>query len=278
MTPKLQVSLIFLIFFLPLVSADAIPPFAVLRLSSESAEARYVEALTCESESFTPPEFFYAEEMPDFRVNIPDPKGCFWKRSSEVILCVKSRCEIYRGVPYGEEFKFAIHFADKTLITESQKAVIGRNEYYIDISKASAQDNIPVISITKARSEPSVGFFTSLFFALIVTISLELLVAWIYVQFKNLHRALLRSVVYANLITVPIVSLSVFAATILPIDALVTLLFAELFAVVFEAFFMRRLNKKLSLNQAFFLSILMNSISFFLGGILLFVILMPLGV
>jgi len=109
--------------------------------------------------------------------------------------------------------------------------------------------------------------------ALIITLFLELIVAFLFFLFfenKKIPKKALVSVLVANIISVPIVQM-VFPAFAL--GTFMTVVFAEVFAFVFEALLIFGLNKKtISLKNAFVLSFLMNLASFFIGGFIIIVL------
>lgn len=102
--------------------------------------------------------------------------------------------------------------------------------------------------------------------ALIITLGLELLTAFIFLIVKKISKKVLISVLLVNMISLPILwsSLNLFH-----ISNLVPLIIGEILVVLFEAFLIQRLNKKvISFYQTTILSLTMNILSF-TGGIIL---------
>ena len=102
--------------------------------------------------------------------------------------------------------------------------------------------------------------------ALIITLILEFTVALIYLSVKKIPKHVLYSVAIGNIISLPIVwFVFPLVGTTLSVKFL-----AEIFAAVFEAYFIYWRNKKLiSLKNALALSIIMNLVSWLLGGFIL---------
>lgn len=107
------------------------------------------------------------------------------------------------------------------------------------------------------------------FIALILTLILELIVALIYVSIRKISKKVLISVFIANIISLPIVWLIVWFIFPLINIGILALLLGEAFAFVFEGYFIYLLNKDvLTLKESFVLSILMNSVSLIIGGLI----------
>lgn len=83
------------------------------------------------------------------------------------------------------------------------------------------------------------------------------------------------SVIIANLISVPILWLFIEFRSIIPLtgllkDLLISL-FGEIFVIIFEAYFIYWLNKKIiTLKGSFILSLIMNLVSLIGGGFILY--------
>ncbi|MFH2028504.1 MAG: hypothetical protein ABIJ08_05170 [Nanoarchaeota archaeon] len=263
-----------------IVIADAIPPWAQISLNIDGKgvfdEQLSIEFLTCENADFQSSVSSGPRSSKiDLNLSIYDPeKGCYWKRYSGTINCGKERCELYEDVPYIKEFKMAIYFPSisKVFITEILQARTGKNEYSVDLSSDSEgyeSGSITIVEDVEINNNHSdkLGILSFFIWALVITLILELLVAWIYLSITKMKNRLLLSVIYSNLISVPIVwSLILFMAPVL-IGIFSMIIFAEIFAFVFEAYFIYWMNKKcLNLKQSFILSFIMNIVSFLLGG------------
>jgi hypothetical protein len=105
----------------------------------------------------------------------------------------------------------------------------------------------------------------------LLTIIIECLAGFIFLKIAKTKERIYRIlgfVLIANIISWP-VALMLFSLTLLVIG-LWAVVFAELFAVVFEAFFIYWTNKKfITLNKSFLLSIAINVTSFALGLLIL---------
>ena len=123
------------------------------------------------------------------------------------------------------------------------------------------------------------GFDTGgyIFIALIITLPIELMVAWVLQKFNlkdfNLKR-LLESVSVVNLMTVPIInmvvgylSIEAMSNEVISKEFIIFLTILEAIVILFEAYFIYYNNKEsIMLKDAIMLSIAMNSASFF-GGL-----------
>jgi hypothetical protein len=99
--------------------------------------------------------------------------------------------------------------------------------------------------------------------ALILTLVIELMVATIYLTVRKIPKRIIIWVFVANMVSLPFVW---FLFPLLQLDALATILLAEIFAVVFEAIWLSVTNRSiLSFRQAAVLSILMNAASVVIG-------------
>ncbi|MFH1786967.1 MAG: hypothetical protein ABH829_04950 [archaeon] len=271
-----------------IASADAIPPMAevYLDLGSEYASAGNfsIELLRCRNSTFET-SYHIDRDAVDLNISIYDPEnGCYWKRGSPVAKCRNEVCFVNEGVPYGKDFMLAIYAPaiSKVFITNKLRADLGRNEYHIDLSAILPEQvlenatGIQKIIDVEVTESAELSAFTYFVLALAITLILESLVALVYlptIKLKNKANKILRSILYANIISLPAVWILVVS---LPFFSIIA--FAEIFAFVFEAYFIHWMNKKyLALKQAFRLSLIMNLVSFFLGGAILVGILVQLA-
>jgi len=137
---------------------------------------------------------------------------------------------------------------------------------------------IPQISFADIPATPNLSFLE----ALIVTLIIELLVAFFYLKSTKLSKTILTSVFVGNLITLPVVwfgvpklfsSLSSLSSNFLLYSSLLAqplFLLTEILVIVFEAYFIHYLNKQIQLKKSFILSVLMNLASAGGGFFLLF--------
>ena len=99
--------------------------------------------------------------------------------------------------------------------------------------------------------------------ALILTLVIELIVAAIYLTIRRISKRILIWVLVANILSLPLVW---FLFPLLQLDAVTTILLAEIFAVVFEAALLAVTNRRiLPFRQAAVLSVLMNAASALIG-------------
>jgi hypothetical protein len=178
--------------------------------------------------------------------------------------CDNNGCD---SISYGYSTyqKLVFTFSDKT--RESQ---IFKNTDFNSSYNVTVTDNSLIIKKISGSNPRSVLNYIitliSFVLSLIITLIIELLVSSIYLFASRKPKKILLHVILANLISLPVVWLLVYIKTPAIITVTEKLLFAEILVVIFEALFIHRLNKNsLTLKQAFWLSIVMNLASFFLG-------------
>jgi hypothetical protein len=176
--------------------------------------------------------------------------------------CRDSKCHFSYMPP--KEFKLAVYIPslDKVFISnEISRTNFNSNYEVILDSNGSAKisETTPFV-----RKDNVISFIK----ALIITLIIELLVALIYVSRTKLPKKILISVLIGSFITLPIVW---FIFPLIKIIPLVILL-SEIFAIVFEAYFIYYLNKQtITLKKSFVLSIIINLASLIIGGFIYFI-------
>jgi hypothetical protein len=194
---------------------------------------------------------------------IPDhDKGCYWivARLAWTSPCQKSTCHFSYQPP--SEFRLEVYLPSQDKIFLSAPAK--RENFYSNFEANLLSDgNITIKEVTPFVKGNSARNFRDFVIALIITLILETLTALIFVSIAKIPKKILLSVLFANLISLPIVWF-VFPMFIkLPL----TIVLGEIFAFIFEAYFIFLLNKKLiTLKKSFIMSILMNLASLIIGG------------
>ncbi len=181
------------------------------------------------------------------------------------LTCQQDRCHslAYGYSPYQRLF---LNFSDKN----RESNVFSTDSFNANFNVQVTENALMVEDVTPFLSSGGVPYFTR---ALILTIIFEMLTAFIYLSITKISKKVLVSVFVANVISLPVVW---FVFPILQNPFLI-LVFSEIFAVVFEAYFIRSLNKKLiTLKQSFSLSIIINLGSLFLGGTVFIALIMAL--
>jgi hypothetical protein len=278
----------------PCVLANAAPPGADVQVLYDGKEMRgevKAEFLSCGAKDFRP-ERQVAEQL---LVNQYDnAKNCYWNPFSMQRwgTCTAGKCNFF-PVPYGET-RMAVYLpsVDKTYVTNTVNANAGMNSYYVALYSNGSSEMVRTSRIIEQTNETEdwhknitpesplsniTVFAVVMLSSLAITLLIELITAWIYASIRKIQkknrRKLLMSVVYADLISVPLFWLLVFAFTSsarLFESAFSFTMLLELIVIIFEAYFIRRLNKKtLTLKQAFVLSIIMNVASVVLPLVLL---------
>jgi hypothetical protein len=192
--------------------------------------------------------------------------ACFWQPASMAFGGLGENSELFFDFYPPSEFKLAIFLPSlkRVLVSNEVERVHYWSKYRLDISTNGAAIITDITPFFNAHR------IITFILALIITIALELLVALIYCSRRKIpKKKILQSVLFANLISLPIVwFVFPFLKTIL-----VVILLSEIFAIVIEAYLIHSFNKTiLSLRESFTLSLIMNVVSFLLGGFI-FVIL-----
>jgi len=167
-----------------------------------------------------------------------------------------------RSLAYGYDTKYhklIINFSDK-----QRESNIFTKKGYDATYNVTVLDN--ELIVTETTPPKSFGEYMSSFLpALIIVIILEFIVTFIFLLIKKkISKILLLHVIIANIVSLPIVWF------IIPLLKIGTLVFSVgiIFAILFEAYFLYYVNKKkISLSTLFVLSLIMNILSLWIGGI-----------
>jgi hypothetical protein len=185
--------------------------------------------------------------------------------------CNGDRCS---SMAYGYKsnyHKLIIDFSDK------------RRESNIFSSSAfDAQFNVNVLEdsllVTESLNSAKLHTIKLFFIALILTISLELITALIYFSLAKIAKRNLWAIVIVNLITLPIIWVSLFFIQDLgPIVSLILFpilyIFFSIVAIVAEGILIYIFTKhEVSIGHSFAVSAIMNLVSLIVGGIILLMI------
>jgi hypothetical protein len=187
------------------------------------------------------------------------------KRLSEYgpqrFLCNSNSC---RSAAYGYSpyQKLILNFSDK----QRESQIFYTNAFNAKFNVRVTDSELIVEETTPFASKWKVSSFIK---SLIITLILELLVALKYLSKNKLPKKILVSILIGNLITLPIVW---FIIQLIITKLEIFILLSEIFAIVFEAYFIYYLNKKkITIKKAFILSIIMNLTSWIIGGFISFI-------
>lgn len=212
------------------------------------------------------------KEHPDIitQLNINEydsTKNCYWRPTNSPwsILCTNNSCRSYGNPP--EEFKLAIYVPSlsKVFITNEISYTNSDSHYRVDLST----DGSAIISSITSKNTPtsSKNEVISFVEALLITIILEFLTSSIFLLLFKLSSKIIISTILANLISFPIAWF--IASLVVGLYGLLPITILEIFVILFEAYFIHRLNKQnISFKWALVLSILNNIISLFVGAII----------
>ncbi len=199
--------------------------------------------------------------VPQLEINEYDSsKNCNWipARLAGGGKCSNSSCNF--GYMPPNDFKLAVFIPsiNKVFITNEISRTNFNSIYKAELSSdgsAKISETTPVLSSDKVSSFAK---------AFSITIILELLVSLIFLSVRRLPKKILFYILLANIITLPIVWF-VFLLIKLSIPAVIVA--SEVFAVLFETYFVYYLNKQIiSFKQSLTLNILNNAVSLFVGG------------
>jgi hypothetical protein len=173
--------------------------------------------------------------------------------------CAESSCSFNYMVP--EEFRMAVYLPDQGKVYVSDP--VHRNNFYSRFRAELSADGR--MNLREVGDE--VVDYAVFLIALSLTLFLEVLTAVVFIFFTKARWRTLIYVFLVNLISLPVVW---FLFPHLPLPSAASLLLAEAFAVCFEAIGIYLLSRPaLSLKRSILLSVIMNVVSFFLGGFLL---------
>jgi len=270
--------ILLLLIFLPFVSADTGPKptvdINVLYNDAPITGQFTAIMLYCGSESesswnmgSTGCTFYFGEDKECMNLyNITIHEGeCYWRLAplARGGPCSNSKCGFGYFPP--DRFRLGIYIPETnhTFITDAIDRNNFNSRYQVKLYSdrpTSIKETTPIITASNIIS------FTPAF---IITVLLELFVAWRFVRKNKWSKKLLGYVFLANVISLPLVWFVIPYIHLRTSSILLMIILYELFAFVFEAYFLYWTNKKfLDLKKAFTLSLVMNAVSLFLGGIL----------
>lgn len=216
---------------------------------------------------------FNATEIPrQLNISEYDPAhGCYWIYSPAwwQSRCSDSACFSEYFPPSAFKMAFYIPSLNRTFITnEIDNANYQTTNYNVQLyqngsaTMAVSGNNIPFDNIWAYQ------LLGIVIMALAITIIVEIPVAFAYLKIIKVRKIarILITLIVVNIISVPILWF-VFIFLL----GLVGIILGEIFAVVFEGFFIYYFNKKgLDLKNAMLMSLIMNIASFLIGFGLLF--------
>ena len=170
---------------------------------------------------------------------IPDnSRGCYWVPSQFAFggKCQNSNCDFNYRIP--EKFRLAVYLPsqDKVYLSDEVKRENFRSTFNANLFPDGTiilQETTPFIQSDLVRS------IKPFFIALALTLILELAVALVFLSIAKIPKHVLVSVLIANIISLPIVWFVFPLLNIIPL----AILLGEIFAFVFESYFIYSLNK-----------------------------------
>lgn len=228
--------------------------------SSKISDASFsAKMLSCVGEDY--PE--NNEVIPQLNISEYDSsKDCYWKPAFMAWGgdCSDSRCHFGYMLP--SEFKLAVYVPslNKVFVTNEVSRENFDSTYKVELYQSGATKISETTSFMKKDS------ILSFIKALIITLVIELIVAFIFILVTKLPKRILISFLIANLISLPIVWF------IFPLIGAIVLVIAlsEIFAVIFEALFVYYTNKNsITLAKSFVLCLLANIASLIIGGFIM---------
>lgn len=199
-------------------------------------------------------------------------------------LCTNGICKFsyYRVERVPPKMKLLFELNDETFSSEIIEFSSTQPVLFYDID--ITLDNKLIVTPFPPEESSIGSLVVSLILALALTVIIELIVLIIFLRKWKVRtdkwKKPVISLIIADIISVPFVwiifffLLIMFSVISLWAGALLSIFIAEISAVVFEAYFIYWLNKKIiTLKRSFILSIVMNIASFLIGGIVLTILL-----
>ena len=184
------------------------------------------------------------------------------KASQEVLgpfWCDQNSCSYrYGGNAY---YKLVITYSDRT----RESNVFQKTRYNSSFTVIVNQDGLQVTENWSGLPYEPVSQIKVFLIALAITVPIELLVAGIFLKIrKQPYKEII--VIAANLITLPIVW---FAFPFIRLDGFAVIFLGEIFALLFETWYIQRNYEDISLITSFWLSFCMNLASFLIPALLI---------
>lgn len=172
----------------------------------------------------------------------------------QAITCQENSCTSmsYGFKPYQ---KLVVEFSDEKIRESNVFSTNTGKTFTVEVTDSD-------LLVKDPKGEANNNSIDTFVWAAIATIILEIIVALIFLQVTKKPKKILLFVLIGNVISLPIVW---FVFPLL-IWASAVIIIAEIFAVVFEAYFIFLLNNKsITLKSAFLLSVIMNFASLILS-------------
>ncbi|MFH0876130.1 MAG: hypothetical protein V1859_09410 [archaeon] len=262
-----------IIIFSSFAIADAGPkPTAIIYVTYEGNAIE--EDFRAVMLSCRPPEKRYDDTklLPQLNITLPDlTKNCTWYPDMFAWggECKDSKCRFGYMIP--DDLRVAIYLpsVDKTFVSESIYRRKFNSMYTLEISKEGST----VISESARIIRAEHIWFTSI--ALFVTLFFEVSFGILFLLMAKVNLKIIWTIILANAISVHIVWLAFTAIRSFSLFVIAS----ELFAFLFEAFFIYAICKKdISLKKSFLLSFIINAASFLFGGIILLIVNLLFGI
>lgn len=173
-----------------------------------------------------------------------------------VVVTDKNNIRLIRPIP--DTFKVVFYYGDKVL-TSPPLEHNGLSSYHqLLITDVEVKDITPIFKTS----------YLNYFIALLTTILLELLIAFIYFWRRKIPFKNLAYIIYVNLLTHPILWLISANFTGFTMGNLI----GEPLVVIIEGLLLYKLiNSNLTIRKSIWLSFQMNIVSFVLGGLIYFI-------
>jgi len=265
-----------LLFFAILLFAIVIPCAALADLGPKPSATIYItknglpiqdtifdaELLICKNEVYNKKT---DEITPQLDLEIYDAdRDCYWT-TDELIWnygCRSGMCSFSYYVP--SKFKLAVYLPsnNKTYISDVTTREAFNSFFAANLQRDGSIETAEISNAPIFMKNITQSFIISL----IITLILELVVAWLYVTRTKKSKRILIFVVLGSIISLPVVWFSSFMLPAFINNLAIVLIVVELFAVFFEAWFIYICNRKyIHFKEALLLSFVMNLVSFIVG-------------
>lgn len=198
-------------------------------------------------------------------------KNCYWTYLMAVQGgCANSECRAYELFPNsGFKLAFYLPSLSKTFISNEVNNS-NSSSVTFDYSAALYPDGTALVTVEPGPQPGPIPIWSEVeatLAALVVTLVIEVAVSFLYLSFIKIKqkKRILLTVVAVNIISVPVVWL-----VFINLLSALGFLLGEIFAIVFEGYFVYYFNKKtIKLKNAMLMSLIMNVASLVLGLLLI---------
>lgn len=264
----LSFSLLTLFLLTTVVRADIAPPMININVTYDGLPVNgnfSASILTCANNSNAS---VYQVLIPNLSPSYDAAKGCYWVFAEPVreAACEEGWCSLYYFPSTDFKVAFYLPALNETFVTNE----VNESNFSTEYRAQLYPNGSATIAALANPPNPPVDIYSLFVLALLFTLAIELAVAFLYLRAIKIKKKkrILTAVVLANIISIPIL----WFGFVYFLGALGFLL-GEIFAVLFEGYFIYYFNKKMiKLKSAMIMSLVMNLASLIIGGIIVSIV------